>query len=120
MAEITEAAFRDEVVSFLDANATPRDLEQKFVWGEGSDAVALFDETSREVEQKQLAEAKRWRALRYDAGLGWLSGPEQYGGRELPASYERYLVNDIRRKLGFDAVPVRVVLKSPKNPFAKR
>jgi len=38
----------------------------------------------------------------------------------LPASYERYLVNDIRRKLGFDAVPVRVVLKSPKNPFAKR
>ncbi len=37
----------------------------------------------------------------------------------LPASYERYLVNDIRRKLGFDAVPVRVVLKSPKNPFAK-
>jgi len=89
MAEITEAAFRDEVVSFLDANATPRDLEQKFVWGEGSDAVALFDETSREVEQKQLAEAKRWRALRYDAGLGWLSGPEQYGGRELPASYER-------------------------------
>jgi GTP-binding protein len=37
----------------------------------------------------------------------------------LPASYERYLVNDIRKKLGFDAVPVRVVLKSPKNPFAK-
>ena len=37
----------------------------------------------------------------------------------LPASYERYLVNDIRKKLGFDAVPVRIVLKSPKNPFAK-
>ena len=37
----------------------------------------------------------------------------------LPASYERYLVNDIRKKLGFEAVPVRVVLKSPKNPFSK-
>ncbi len=37
----------------------------------------------------------------------------------LPTSYERYLVNGIRAKLGFDAVPVRVVLKSPKNPFAK-
>jgi GTPase len=37
----------------------------------------------------------------------------------LPKSYERYLVNDIRKKLGFDAVPVRVVLKSPKNPYAK-
>lgn len=37
----------------------------------------------------------------------------------LPTSYERYLVNSIRAKLGFDAVPVRVVLKSSKNPFAK-
>lgn len=37
----------------------------------------------------------------------------------LPKSYERYLVNGIRAKLGFDAVPVRVTLKSPKNPFAK-
>ena len=36
---------------------------------------------------------------------------------DLPQSYERYLVNGIRDKLGFDAVPVRVVLKSPKNPF---
>ncbi|MEO1968547.1 MAG: ribosome biogenesis GTPase Der [Sphingomonadaceae bacterium] len=38
---------------------------------------------------------------------------------DLPKSYERYLVNGIRRELGFDAVPVRVVLKSPKNPYAK-
>ena len=37
----------------------------------------------------------------------------------LPKSYERYLVNGIRAKLGFEAVPVRVVLKSPKNPFVK-
>jgi GTP-binding protein len=37
----------------------------------------------------------------------------------LPTSYERYLVNGIRAKLGFDAVPVRVTLKSPKNPYAK-
>lgn len=35
----------------------------------------------------------------------------------LPTSYERYLVNSIRKNLGFDAVPVRVVLKSPKNPY---
>ncbi|MDE2436846.1 MAG: ribosome biogenesis GTPase Der [Sphingomonadales bacterium] len=36
---------------------------------------------------------------------------------ELPASYQRYLVNGIRRDLGFDAVPVRLMLRSPKNPF---
>ncbi|WP_374408980.1 ribosome biogenesis GTPase Der [Pelagerythrobacter sp.] len=35
----------------------------------------------------------------------------------LPKSYERYLVNGIRRELGFEGVPVRVVLKSPKNPY---
>ncbi|WP_252260086.1 ribosome biogenesis GTPase Der [Erythrobacter aurantius] len=42
-----------------------------------------------------------------------------FGSRldDLPKSYERYLVNGIRAKLGFDAVPVRVTLKSPKNPY---
>jgi GTPase len=38
---------------------------------------------------------------------------------ELPESYKRYLVNSIRRELGFDAVPIRLNLRSPKNPFAK-
>jgi GTP-binding protein len=38
---------------------------------------------------------------------------------DLPTSYERYLVNGIRRDLGFGAVPVRLSLRSPKNPFAK-
>ncbi|MFY8047466.1 MAG: ribosome biogenesis GTPase Der [Erythrobacter sp.] len=38
---------------------------------------------------------------------------------QLPTSYERYLVNGIRAKLGFDAVPVRVTLKANKNPYAK-
>ena len=35
----------------------------------------------------------------------------------LPESYRRYLVNGIRRELGFDAVPVRLMLRSAKNPF---
>jgi len=37
----------------------------------------------------------------------------------LPASYERYLVNSLREKLGFGSVPIRLTLRSPKNPFAK-
>ncbi len=36
----------------------------------------------------------------------------------LPESYRRYLVNGIRRELGFEAVPVRLTLRSAKNPFA--
>ncbi len=38
---------------------------------------------------------------------------------QLPESYRRYLINSIRRELGFDAVPIRMTLRSPKNPFAK-
>ncbi len=38
---------------------------------------------------------------------------------QLPESYRRYLVNGIRRELGFGAVPVRLTLRAPKNPFDK-
>ena len=38
---------------------------------------------------------------------------------QLPESYQRYLVNGIRRELGFAAVPVRLTLRSPKNPFER-
>jgi GTPase len=37
---------------------------------------------------------------------------------QLPTSYERYLLNGIRRDLDFGAVPVRINLRSSKNPFA--
>ncbi len=39
---------------------------------------------------------------------------------QLPASYERYLVNSMRRELGFGAVPVRLTLRAPKNPFDQK
>jgi len=38
---------------------------------------------------------------------------------QLPESYQRYLINGIRRDLGFGAVPVRIMLRAPKNPFDK-
>ena len=37
----------------------------------------------------------------------------------LPESYRRYLINGIRRELGFAAVPIRMTLRSAKNPFQK-
>jgi GTP-binding protein len=36
---------------------------------------------------------------------------------QLPESYRRYLVNGIRKDLGFGAVPVRLTLRAPRNPF---
>jgi GTP-binding protein len=45
-----------------------------------------------------------------------------FGSRleELPESYRRYLVNGIRRELGFGSVPVRLTLRSSKNPYAPK
>jgi len=37
----------------------------------------------------------------------------------LPMSYQRYLVNGIRRELGFAGVPIRLTLRSAKNPFTR-
>jgi GTPase len=38
---------------------------------------------------------------------------------QLPESYRRYLVNGLRAEMGFGAVPVRLSLRAPKNPFSK-
>ncbi|MFT3965654.1 MAG: ribosome biogenesis GTPase Der [Sphingobium sp.] len=45
-----------------------------------------------------------------------------FGNRldELPESYRRYLVNGIRRELGFGAVPVRLHLRGGRNPYDKK
>lgn len=74
--------------AFLEENAEPRS-EEKFVWGEGTDRVGLLDEKEPEQEAAEVAAAKHWKAAEFDAGLGWITGPEEYGGRALPKEYER-------------------------------
>ena len=49
--------------------------------------VSLF--TSRAAELAQVPAARAWRAAKFDAGFGWLTGPAAYGGRDLPAEYEQ-------------------------------
>jgi alkylation response protein AidB-like acyl-CoA dehydrogenase len=90
MPEITIDEFRVEVEAFLDAHAPRKDTEEKaFVWGEGDDDVSLFEEVSPEREHAALELAKEWRAKRFDAGLGYITGPERYGGRELSSAHDR-------------------------------
>lgn len=36
---------------------------------------------------------------------------------QLPVSYQRYLINSLRKEFDFGAVPVRLTLRAPKNPF---
>jgi GTPase len=42
-----------------------------------------------------------------------------FGNRldQLPESYRRYLLNSMRRDLGLGPVPLRLTMRSPKNPF---
>ena len=81
--------FEREVITFLDANAEPKPVERSFEWGKGSDQVAVFEERDERTEGRLLDAAKAWRAKRYDAGLGWITGPRQFGGRELSAAHQR-------------------------------
>jgi acyl-CoA dehydrogenase len=85
---ITEDQFRREAQEFLDANAEVRGAERTG-WGEGDDKVGLLSEKSREQELDELQQAKAWKARVFDAGFGWITGPETYGGRALPKAYER-------------------------------
>lgn len=89
--DVTLEQFEEEVTAFLDNNAARRatDTETRFVWGEGDDSVAMFEEIDPEQERRLLAAAKQWRATRFDAGLGYITGPEEYGGRGLSAAHER-------------------------------
>ncbi len=81
--------FRAEVTEFLNANAELKQAERRFVWGQGPDKVAMFEERDRDAELELLAEAQKWRAKRFDAGFGWITGPDEFGGRSLPASHQR-------------------------------
>jgi acyl-CoA dehydrogenase len=89
--EISVEDFEAEVRSFLEANAPKKQApeDEKFVWGDGDDSVAIFEEIDPEEERRNLAGAKRWRAARFDADLGWITGPREYGGRALTQAHER-------------------------------
>ncbi|MEI6495688.1 MAG: acyl-CoA dehydrogenase family protein [Actinomycetota bacterium] len=89
MADISLDVFEKEARDFLDANAERKEAEKKFVWGEGSDKVAMFEEKDRDTERLDVRRACEWRATKYDAGFGWITGPRAYGGRELPNAYDR-------------------------------
>jgi acyl-CoA dehydrogenase len=86
---ITVEEFTEVARSFLEANAERRPPAKEFVWGQGSDDVGMFDEKPREVEAREAEDAKAWRRLRFDHGFGWITGPQRFGGRELPQAYER-------------------------------
>ena len=88
MTHLSVEEFREECLRFLSRNAQPLDRTDIGAWGRGSDVVALYEELDEEQEREKLRQAKQWRSKRFDANLGWVSGPVELGGRGLPRSYE--------------------------------
>ena len=89
MSQPTLEQFQADALAFLEANAPRKEAEKKFVWGEGADKVAMFEEKDRQSEKLDVAEACAWRRKKFDAGFCYIFGPAQYGGRGLPVAYSR-------------------------------
>ncbi len=89
MADITLEAFEENARAFLEANSTRKETDKKFVWGEGQDKVAMFEEKDKDTETRDVAAACAWRQAKFDAGFGWITGPETYGGAGLTSAHER-------------------------------
>ena len=89
MADITLEEFENSARTFLEANASRKETDKKFVWGEGTDKVAMFEEKDRDQETRDVAQACAWRQAKFDAGFGWITGPTEYGGAGLTTAHER-------------------------------
>jgi acyl-CoA dehydrogenase len=83
---ISEERFREDALAFLESSAKPKQPVREG-WGEGSDRVGLLTEHTPEEELELLRVGKEWKRQKFDAGFGWITGPERYGGRGLPKSY---------------------------------
>ena len=84
------AEFAAEVTRFFTEHAVP-DGDGDGPAGSGSDdldSTAIFAELAPEDDRRQLAESKKFRAELFDAGLGWICGPTDYGGRGLDRRYQ--------------------------------
>lgn len=100
MSTPTLEEFLREAEEYLAAHYERRDAEaeqRRFVWGEGSDEVRVFQEPDPEAEADALPAIRAWRRGLWEAGLGWISGPVEYGGAGLPGRYQRAFEGLTRR-----------------------
>jgi alkylation response protein AidB-like acyl-CoA dehydrogenase len=82
--------FETEVCAFLQAYPRKRASGgNDFLWGAGDDKVALFDEIEPRAELEHIDAVRRWRGSLAAANLSWITGPLEFGGRELPRRYQR-------------------------------
>ncbi|QJS99348.1 acyl-CoA dehydrogenase [Streptomyces asoensis] len=75
--------FAAEVRRFLDAHVAKTPDRTALTWGEGDDSMAYFSSLPPEEEREQVRRAREWQRIRHENGFGWITGPQEYGGRGL-------------------------------------
>lgn len=79
--------FATEAIDFVGARHRLRAPSTED-WGVGEERLTLFHETSDAEERAEAHAAQQWQHARWEAGFGWITGPEEFGGRGLPPEYE--------------------------------
>lgn len=84
------ATFADEVEAFLVSQLSASSTNPAGPTAEGAPRLEIHGLERRGDAEvaAAVAAAIRWQAARFDAGLGWLTGPPRYGGRGLSTEYE--------------------------------
>ncbi|WP_433602342.1 acyl-CoA dehydrogenase family protein [Nocardia sp. CA-135953] len=77
------ADFTREVQQFLETHARRRESADQFRWGQGSDRVGYFNNLPAEEEAAAVDAARAWQRTRFENGFGWITGPAEFGGRDL-------------------------------------
>ena len=77
-----EENFKRGAEAFMSQHARRKDRGRS-AWGEGNDVIGLVPERTPDEERALVESARRWQALCFDHGFGWIDGPARYGGAEL-------------------------------------
>ncbi len=80
--------FRARAQQWLSAHAELRSESLDAQWGCGSDEVQIFHDLADADERALLDDLRDWQRLKFDAGFGAISWPEQFGGQGLDPSFE--------------------------------
>jgi alkylation response protein AidB-like acyl-CoA dehydrogenase len=106
-----ELSFAADAVAFLASRASRR-APEVHEWGRGPEHLTIFHETSGDEERAEVEAARAWQAEKWHAGFGWLTGPVEYGGRGLSASFDR-LYREIEAAFAVaDVSPIRIGLST--------
>ena len=77
-------AFVSDARAWMSSMAAPRTQRP---WGQGSDAVAVFENWTEEEERAETDRIRAYEQAKYDAGFGAITWGPEHGGRALPVSY---------------------------------